>query len=139
MSSKSSKIREKYAKIISDKLEDSVAKFGAILAQGIIDAGNVTAPFEYLLDVSGDCNNLYIHVGGRNVTVSLQSHTGHTHMPTVVGLLVFSLFWFWYPLSLFLSLAFTPTAVIGLNSNLQVGRTVCSYECTTVYIFVCDH
>ena len=137
MSSKSSKIREKYAKITSDKLEDSVAKFGAILAQGIIDAGNVTALFEYLLDVSGDCNNLYI--GGRNVTVSLQSRTGHTHMPTVVGLLVFSQFWFWYPLSLFLSLAFTPTAVIGLNSNLQVGRTVCSYECTAVYIFVCDH
>ena len=137
MSSKSSKIREKYAKIISDKLEDSVAKFGTILAQGIIDAGNVTALSEYLLDVSGDCNNLYI--GGRNVIVSLQSRTGHTHMPTVVCLLVFPQFWFWYPLSLFLSLAFTPTAVIGLNSNLQVGRTVCSYECTTVYIFVCDH
>lgn len=32
-------IREAYKKSISDKHEDSIAKFGAILAQGIIDAG----------------------------------------------------------------------------------------------------
>ena len=32
-------VRESYTKIISDKHEDSIAKFGAILAQGIIDAG----------------------------------------------------------------------------------------------------
>jgi 26S proteasome regulatory subunit N2 len=73
-----------------------VAKFGAILAQGIIDAG------------------------GRNVTVSLQTRTGHTNMAAVVGLLVFCQFWFWYPLTHFISLAFTPTALIGLNSELKV-------------------
>ena len=39
MNSKVPKIRETYSKMISDKLEDSVAKFGAILAQGVIDAG----------------------------------------------------------------------------------------------------
>lgn len=32
-------IRETYAKVIGDKHEDVMAKFGAILAQGIIDAG----------------------------------------------------------------------------------------------------
>jgi len=32
-------MRETYAKVISDKHEDVMAKFGAILAQGIIDAG----------------------------------------------------------------------------------------------------
>lgn len=58
--------------------------------------------------------------GGRNVTISLQSRTGHTHMPSVVGLLVFTQFWFWFPLSHFLSLAFTPTAIIGLNKDLKV-------------------
>ena len=41
-----------------------MAKLGAILAQGIIDAG------------------------GRNMTVSLQSRTGHTNMMAVVGMLV---------------------------------------------------
>ena len=33
--------RELYARVISDKHEDVMAKFGAILAQGIIDAGNL--------------------------------------------------------------------------------------------------
>merc|ERR1712096_305983 len=88
--------RALYTKVISDKHEDVMAKFGAILAQGIIDAG------------------------GRNVTVSLQSRTGHTSMLGVVGMLVFTQYWYWFPLSHFLSLAFQPTAVIGLNSNLDM-------------------
>lgn len=62
----------------------------------------------------------FCYPGGRNVTISLQSRTGHTHMPSVVGLLVFTQFWFWFPLSHFLSLAFTPTAIIGLNKDLKV-------------------
>merc|ERR1712130_581201 len=88
--------RALYTKVISDKHEDVMAKFGAILAQGIIDAG------------------------GRNVTVSLQSRTGHTNMLGVVGMLVFTQYWYWFPLSHFLSLAFQPTALIGLNSNLDM-------------------
>jgi 26S proteasome regulatory subunit N2 len=31
--------REHYMKVISDKHDDVMAKFGAILAQGILDAG----------------------------------------------------------------------------------------------------
>lgn len=96
MSSKVSFYRQHYAKIIADKHEHNITKFGAILAQGIIDAG------------------------GRNVTISLQSRTGHMSMRTAVGLLVFSQFWFWYPLVPFLTLAFTPTALIGLNMDLKV-------------------
>ena len=75
-----------------------MAKFGAILAQGIIDAG------------------------GRNATISLQSRTGHTNMTAVVGLLVFVQFWYWYPLTNFLSLALTPTAIIGLNVELNMPK-----------------
>ena len=41
-------------------------------------------------------------------------------MPSVVGVLVFTQFWFWFPLSHFLSLAYTPTCVIGLNKDLKV-------------------
>ena len=87
--------------VIADKHEDTLTKFGAILSQGIIDAG------------------------GRNVSISLQSRAGHMSMRTAVGLLVFSQFWFWFPLCHFLSLALTPTAVITLNSDLKVRVCVC--------------
>ena len=39
MNSKVATFRQHYAKVTSDKLEDSLTKFGAIIAQGIIDAG----------------------------------------------------------------------------------------------------
>merc|ERR1719464_2675578 len=85
-----------YAKIITDKHEDVMVKLGAIFAQGIIDAG------------------------GRNVTVCLQSRTGHTNMMAVVGMLIFTQYWYWFPLAHFLSLAFSPSCVIGLNENLDM-------------------
>lgn len=90
--------RALYAKVISDKHDDVMAKFGAIIAQGIIDAA------------------------GRNVTISLQSRTGHTNVSAVVGMLVFTQFWYWYPLGHFLSLAFKPTSIIGLNSDLKMPQ-----------------
>lgn len=95
--SKAAHFRQMYAKVISDKHEDIMAKFGAILAQGIIEAG------------------------GRNVSMTLQSRTGHTNMLGIVGTLVFCQFWYWYPLTHFLALAFVPTTVIGLNADLKVG------------------
>lgn len=88
--------RAMYAKIIADKHEDVMVKLGAIFAQGIIDAG------------------------GRNVTVCLQSRTGHTNMMAVVGMLIFTQYWYWFPLAHFLSLAFSPSCVIGLNENLDM-------------------
>uniref|UniRef100_A0A8C9G6X2 26S proteasome non-ATPase regulatory subunit 1 n=1 Tax=Pavo cristatus TaxID=9049 RepID=A0A8C9G6X2_PAVCR len=102
---KVSQFRQLYSKVINDKHDDVMAKFGAILAQGILDAG------------------------GHNVTISLQSRTGHTHMPSVVGVLVFTQFWFWFPLSHFLSLAFTPTCVIGLNKDLKMPKVQYKSNC----------
>uniref|UniRef100_V5GQ42 26S proteasome non-ATPase regulatory subunit 1 n=1 Tax=Anoplophora glabripennis TaxID=217634 RepID=V5GQ42_ANOGL len=90
--------RQTYAQVISNKHEDVMAKFGAILAQGIIDAG------------------------GRNVTLSLQSRTGHMNMLAVVGTLVFTQYWYWFPLSHCLALAFTPTCLIALNTQLKMPK-----------------
>ncbi|CAB4395122.1 uncharacterized protein OCT59_026377 [Rhizophagus irregularis] len=95
---KVSPTRKLYEKIINDKHEDAMAKFGAVLGQGIIDAG------------------------GRNVTISLQSRSGHLNMPAIVGMAVFTQFWYWFPLTHFLSLAFTPTAIIGLNKDLKIPK-----------------
>lgn len=95
---KTSFFRTLYSEVITNKHEDVMAKYGAILAQGIIDAG------------------------GRNVTVSLQSRTGHTNLQAVVGMLVFTQYWYWFPLAHCLSLAFTPTCVLGLNSDLKMPK-----------------
>ncbi|BFG19674.1 hypothetical protein CerSpe_059480 [Prunus speciosa] len=90
--------RRQLEKIILDKHEDTISKMGAILASGILDAG------------------------GRNVTIRLLSKTKHDKVTAVVGLAVFSQFWYWYPLIYFISLAFSPTALIGLNSDLKVPK-----------------
>ncbi|CAO2817003.1 unnamed protein product [Amaranthus hypochondriacus] len=90
--------RRQLEKIILDKHEETVSKMGAILASGILDAG------------------------GRNVTIRLLSKSKHDRMTAIVGLAVFSQFWYWYPLTYFISLSFSPTAFIGLNYDLKVPK-----------------
>lgn len=89
-------IRALYTKIVSDKHEDPMARFGAALGQGLIDAG------------------------GRNVTISLQSSAGSKNTSAIVGMVLFCQFWYWYPLAHCACLAFNPTAIIGVNGELQV-------------------
>ena len=95
-----SSTRALYTKVISDKHEDPMARFGAALGQGFIDAG------------------------GRNVTISLQSRAGSRNTNAIVGIALFCQFWYWYPLAHCACLAFEPTAVIGLNEDLKVGHLI---------------
>jgi 26S proteasome regulatory subunit N2 len=94
----SAEIRKLFRERVEDKHETVMCKMGAILATGIIDAG------------------------GRNVTLSLKSRAGHRNMQAVVGIAMFLQYWYWYPLTHFISLAFTPTAVIGLNKDLRMPK-----------------
>jgi len=89
-------IRKMYEDKLGDKHEETMCKFGAILSAGIIDAG------------------------GRNVTIATASRSGHINMNAIVGLAVFTQYWYWYPLAHFLSLSFTPTVFLGLNKNLEM-------------------
>ncbi|KAJ3119597.1 proteasome regulatory particle base subunit [Physocladia obscura] len=92
-------VRKRFETIIKDKYEEPMAIFGAVLGQGILDAG------------------------GRNVTISLRGPAGvSARMSAVVGMAVFTQFWYWYPLSHFLSLAFTPTGIIGLDKDLNIPK-----------------
>lgn len=101
-----SSTRALYTKIVSDKHEDPMARFGAALGQGFIDAG------------------------GRNATIGLQSRAGSTNTSAIVGMALFCQFWYWYPLAHCACLAFEPTAIIGLNGDLKVstgcGKLSCS-------------
>ncbi|ODV90796.1 hypothetical protein CANCADRAFT_24554 [Tortispora caseinolytica NRRL Y-17796] len=92
-------IRETLESTISLKHEEALARFGATVAQGILDAG------------------------GRNVTISLiNSQTGSVNIPAIVGMCVFSQFWNWYSLGHFLSLSFVPTAIVGVTMDGKVPK-----------------
>jgi len=84
--------------LVGNKHQPLMAKFGAILGLGIIDAG------------------------GRNSTISLSSTYGHKNLSGIVGITVFLQYWYWYPYIHFISLAFTPTSIIAVNKNLQMPK-----------------
>ena len=96
MNPKVGAIRKTLTKAIGDRHEDAMTKFGSAISLGIIDAG------------------------GRNCTISLQTQTGNLNMAGIVGMAVFTQYWYWFPLTHFLSLSFTPTSVIGLDQDLEV-------------------
>ncbi|KAG5178924.1 armadillo-type protein [Tribonema minus] len=90
--------RARLSGVIGDKHQTTMTKMGAVLASGVLDAG------------------------GRNVTIALQSRAGFTKMASVVGLAMWCQHWYWYPLMHFLSLAFSPTLLIGLNKDFKMPR-----------------
>ncbi|KAL4922510.1 armadillo-type protein [Aspergillus aurantiobrunneus] len=96
MNPRVSTLRKTMLKMVGDRHEDAMAKFGCAIALGIIDAG------------------------GRNCTISLQTQTGNLNMPGIVGAAVFIQYWYWFPLTHFLSLSFAPTSVIGVDQKLEV-------------------
>lgn len=96
MNPKVAEIRKTMKKIVGDRHEDAMTKFGAALALGIIDAG------------------------GRNCTIGLQTQTGNLNMAGIVGMAVFIQYWYWFPFTHFLSLSFTPTSMIGLDHDLDI-------------------
>ena len=98
MSPKVTTIRKHLLKVVGDRHEDAMAKFGASVALGIIDAG------------------------GRNCTIGLQTQTGNLNMSAIVGMAVFIQYWYWFPFAHFLALSFTPTSVIGVDQDLEVPQ-----------------
>jgi 26S proteasome regulatory subunit N2 len=90
--------REKLKKIIGDKHEDVMSRFGAILANGIMDAG------------------------GRNSCASFYSKAGMLRPGAAIGFALFSQMWYWFPLIHMFSLTLTPTALIGLTDKLKIPK-----------------
>jgi 26S proteasome regulatory subunit N2 len=81
------------------KHQPLMTKVGAITALGILDAG------------------------GRNVTLALGSRNGFTKASAVVGVALWAQHWYWFPLQHMLGLAFSPTALIGLNGNFEMPKS----------------
>jgi 26S proteasome regulatory subunit N2 len=87
--------RATFAKVLADKHEDPLARVGAALGAGLIDAG------------------------GRNARIGLLSGAGRARAQAVVGMALFAQFWYWYPLAHCAALAFEPTGIIGLTADLK--------------------
>ena len=98
MSSKTVMVRKHLQKVVTDRHEDAMAKFGAAVAMGIIDAG------------------------GRNCTIGLQTQSGNVNMSAIIGMAIFTQYWYWFPLTHFISLCFTPTGIIGVDTDLELPQ-----------------
>lgn len=96
---KVTKINKLYEKIIKTKHEEVLAKMGAILGTGILNAG------------------------GRNTTITLQTRAGNNKMASIIGLALFTHYWYWYPCLNFLALSLTSTSLHGLNKDLKVPKS----------------
>ncbi|KAK4537155.1 hypothetical protein CDCA_CDCA11G3180 [Cyanidium caldarium] len=92
-------LRKQMDAVARDKHEDVLAKFGAALALGIIDAG------------------------GRNAEIALRSRlTGSLRPGAVVGMTLFTQYWYWFPMTHCLCLALRPAAAIAVNDQMQLLR-----------------
>lgn len=90
--------REKLQKVIGDKHEDVMTRFGAILANGVMDAS------------------------GRNSSPSLFSKSGVLRRGAAIGFCLFTQMWYWFPLIHMFSLTLAPTALIGLTERLKIPK-----------------
>lgn len=88
--------RKMFETVAGNKYEDAIARFGAILAQGLIDAG------------------------GRNAVITLAAPgSGHNSLFGICGMMMFCQFWYWYPSIAFVGLALQPTGIIGVDETLD--------------------
>jgi 26S proteasome regulatory subunit N2 len=90
--------KETMDKVINDKDEHTLIRFGAIIGQGIME------------------------IGGRNCTISLVSNSGNNRMGSIVGMALFSQYYYWFPMIHFLNLAVHPTILYGVDSNMKIDK-----------------
>jgi 26S proteasome regulatory subunit N2 len=95
---KLSTLKEALEKVASDKDEHVLVRFGGILGQGIME------------------------LGGRNCTLKLVSNSGNNRMGAIVGMALFTQYYYWFPMIHFIHLAISPAMLLGVDSNLKVVK-----------------
>jgi 26S proteasome regulatory subunit N2 len=91
------KLREELMRVLGDKHEDVLCRFGAILAFGLLEAG------------------------GRNSVASMYAK-GNLRLGGAIGMAMFTQMWYWFPLIQFISLPLMPTALVGLTEKLKMPK-----------------
>ena len=97
---------ESTRKIISDKLdkkfESGTAKIGYALGLGLMQAGG------------GNCI--------LNLRSNEASNISTAKPQTIIGVFMFTLYWYWFPLVHFLGLALEPSFLVGVNKDLKIPK-----------------
>lgn len=55
--------------------------------------------------------------------ISLVTKEGNPKLKNILGLYMFTQYWYWYPLSTFLGLALEPTYLAGITKDLKIPRS----------------
>lgn len=83
---------------MTDKDEHALVRFGGILTQGLME------------------------LGGRNCTVKLTSNSGNNRIGSIVGMALFTQYYYWFPMVHFINLAVHPSMLLGVDSSLKVVK-----------------
>ena len=89
-------IMKQYEQKIQSKREGTLSYFGHIIGLGIMNCG------------------------GRNCTISMYNSLGSFNLKAIAGIMLFTQYWYWYPLTMCLSTAFTPTTIIGITPDFKI-------------------
>ena len=87
---------ENLQKILGDKDEHLLIKFGAMISKGLMD------------------------LGGKNCVINLVSNTGENKMKSIIGMCLFTQYYYWFPMVHMLNLAVNPTFLFNLDDKLKI-------------------
>ena len=88
--------KENLDKVNNNKEDHNLIKLGTLIGQG------------------------FLELGGRNANLSLVSHTGHNRIGAIIGIALFTQYYYWYPMMHFISLAIRPQIHMGIDSDFKV-------------------
>ena len=90
--------KENLEKVVHDKDEHILIRFGAIISQGLLN------------------------IGGRNCKINLVSSNGNNKMAAIIGMALFTQYYYWFPMIHFVNLAVEPVILFGVDSKLKVPK-----------------
>ena len=89
---------ENLNKILEDKNEHLLIKFGAMISKGLVN------------------------LGGKNCVINLVSNTNENKMKSVIGMCLFTQYYYWFPMLHMLNLSVCPTFLFNLDDQLKIPK-----------------
>ena len=64
----------------------------------------------------------FVNLGGRNCKINLTSSSGNNKMAAIVGMALFTQYYYWFPMVHFVNLAVEPVILFGVDSNMRIPK-----------------